>query len=240
MSKRLIDLKFRLLKKFFPTFITSELYIEYLTQLGVHVGKGTVIFDSSTVTIDASRPLLMHIGEYCKITQGVVLLAHDYSRSVLRRAYGEIIGEAKKTFIGNNVFIGMNSIVLMGTEIGDNCIIGAGSVCTGKYPANSVIAGNPAKVIINLDDYYKKRKSLYVNEAQNYARLFYEKNGVKPTIKEMGAFFPIFLERSIEKLKENNIFTNLSGDNQDEIIRDFLNSEPVYSNYNEFLKDVFG
>ena len=49
--------------------------------------------------------------------------------------------------IGDNVFIGMNSIILKGTVIGNNCVIGAGSVVHGKFEDNCVIAGNPAKVI---------------------------------------------------------------------------------------------
>ncbi len=53
----------------------------------------------------------------------------------------------KPVKIGNNVFIGMNSIILKGTTIGDNCVVGAGSVVHGTFGDNCVIAGNPAKVI---------------------------------------------------------------------------------------------
>lgn len=49
--------------------------------------------------------------------------------------------------IGDNCFIGGNSIILKGTTIGNNCVIGAGSVVHGYFPDNSIIAGNPAKVI---------------------------------------------------------------------------------------------
>ena len=52
--------------------------------------------------------------------------------------------------IGNNVFIGMNTIILKGTQIGNNCVVGAGSVVHGKFEDNCVIAGNPAKVIKKL------------------------------------------------------------------------------------------
>lgn len=49
--------------------------------------------------------------------------------------------------IGENVFIGCNCIILKGTVIGDNCVVGAGSVVHGTFEPDSVIAGNPAKVI---------------------------------------------------------------------------------------------
>jgi serine acetyltransferase len=49
--------------------------------------------------------------------------------------------------IRNNVFIGINCIILSNTSIGDNCIVGAGSVVRGHFPENSIIAGNPAQVI---------------------------------------------------------------------------------------------
>lgn len=56
----------------------------------------------------------------------------------------------KPITIGKNCFIGCNAIILKGTELGDGCVVGAGAVVSGKFPANSVIVGNPAKVIRTL------------------------------------------------------------------------------------------
>lgn len=155
---------------------------------------------------------------------------------MLRRAYGEIVGEARKTLIGDNVFIGMNSIILMGSSIGNNVIVGAGSVVSGKIPDNTVVAGNPAKVICKLDDYYHKRKSKTIDESFEYFWSFYSKYNRYPTISEMGPFFPIFLERDKKALIENNVFTNLSGDCENEIISQFMSTEAIYANYDEYIK----
>jgi len=54
---------------------------------------------------------------------------------------------AKPITIGNNVWIGGNVVVLPGVTIGDNCVIGAGSVVNRNIPANTLAAGNPCKVI---------------------------------------------------------------------------------------------
>lgn len=53
--------------------------------------------------------------------------------------------------IGKNVFIGMNSLIVKGTIIGDNSVVGAGAVVHGEFPANCVIAGNPAMIVKYLD-----------------------------------------------------------------------------------------
>ena len=57
---------------------------------------------------------------------------------------------AKEISIGKNCFIGCNSIILKGTVLGDGCVVGAGAVVTGCFEANSVIAGNPAKIVKHL------------------------------------------------------------------------------------------
>lgn len=54
---------------------------------------------------------------------------------------------AKPVVIGNNVWLGENVIVLPGVTLGDNCIIGAGSVVTKSIPANSIAVGNPCLVV---------------------------------------------------------------------------------------------
>lgn len=64
--------------------------------------------------------------------------------------------------IGNNCWIGANSVICPGVTIGDNTVIGAGSVVTKDIPANVVAAGNPCKVIREIDErdlkyYYRDR-----------------------------------------------------------------------------------
>ena len=237
-----MDLKYffiRLKSKLVPTSLKSDEFCYLLRREGIEIAKGTTFFNSSSITVDTQRPWMLKIGEYCKITSGVVILQHDYSRSVLRRVYGEIISEAGKTTIGNNVFIGMNSIILMGSTVGNNTIIGAGSVVNGTIPDNCVAAGNPAKVICTLEEYYQKRKNRYVDEAKACAQEFRKEYQRIPTITDMGAFFPIYLERDPDKIREHRLKINLSGDDEQEILDDFLKSKPVYASYDEFIKDAF-
>ena len=59
--------------------------------------------------------------------------------------------KSKPITIGKNVFIGARSIVLKGVAIGDGAVVGAGSVVTKDVPANTIVAGNPARVIKTID-----------------------------------------------------------------------------------------
>lgn len=232
LKERIFSLRLR----YYPSSISDEEFISHLHNIGVECGSHTKFFEINNIRLDTTRPWLLKIGDYCKITGGVIILTHDYSRSVLRRVYGEVIGEAKKTIIGDNCFIGMNSILLMGTVLGDNVIVGAGSVVHGNIPSNSVVAGNPARVICSLEEYYEKRKKLYIDEARECAISYKEKYGEYPSLKTMGAFFPIYLKRERFLLKKYDIFTRLSGDDEEEIIERWLQTEPIYNGYNDFLK----
>jgi acetyltransferase-like isoleucine patch superfamily enzyme len=94
--------------------------------------------------LDASGGL--EIGEGCDVSSGVQIYTHSsVLRCVSGRNFPEI--ERQNTLIGSKVFIGAGSIILMGTQIGDSCVIAAGSVVKGIIPSYSIVAGSPARII---------------------------------------------------------------------------------------------
>ena len=144
----------------------SDSYIDYLRKRGCRIGEGCQFYSPKTTVVDI-RTDFISIGKFTKITSGVVILAHDYSPSVLVHTHNEILlAGGKHTSIGDNCFIGVNSVILPGRSIGDNCIIGAGSVVTTDVPDNTVVAGNPAKIVMSIDEFYQSRKKNYLIDAK--------------------------------------------------------------------------
>ena len=101
----------------------------------------------SGVTLYARKGIT--IGDNCRIGANTKILDNDFHpvNPKKRLESSNTNMDVRPIVIGNNVFIGCNSIVLKGAEIGANTTIGAGSVVCGIIPANCVAAGNPAKVI---------------------------------------------------------------------------------------------
>jgi acetyltransferase-like isoleucine patch superfamily enzyme len=87
------------------------------------------------------------IGNNCVIAAGVNIIdANGHQVVSSNRTVGR--DDPKPIIIGNNVWIGLNAVILKGANIGNNCVISAGSVVGGgDYPQNSLIQGNPAKVV---------------------------------------------------------------------------------------------
>lgn len=113
----------------------------------IEIGENVGI---SGVTIYARKEI--KIGSHTRIGANTKLMDNDFHPvdPQLRLECSQDIA-TKPIIIGENVFIGCNSLVLKGVEIGDNTTIGAGSVVTKNIPANCIAAGNPAKVIKFLD-----------------------------------------------------------------------------------------
>jgi len=118
-----------------------------------------------------SEPYLISIGSNVTITQNVTFHTHDGAVGVFRKEYPGI-NIYGKVIVGDNVFIGSDSIFLPGVTVGNNVIIAAGSVVTKDVPENSVVGGVPAKVIKSLDEYKRAavKNAVYLKETDKLKR----------------------------------------------------------------------
>lgn len=139
-----IDLRNKIMKQLFKN-VGENVWIEpdFRCEFGknitigdnVYINFGCIILDCSEVTIGSHTLLGPNIGLY----------AANHSTDATERINGGCYG--KPIHIGNNVWLGGNVKVLQGVTIGDNTIIGAGSIVTKDIPDNVIAVGNPCKVI---------------------------------------------------------------------------------------------
>jgi maltose O-acetyltransferase len=117
-----------------------------LAAAGLRMGRD--VYLAPEVTIDPDFCWLVSIGDETTIAPGVRILAHDAST---KRHIG--YSRVGRVEIGRRVFVGADSLVLPGVTIGDDAIVGAGSVVQRDVAAGAVVAGNPARPLSNTDDY---------------------------------------------------------------------------------------
>ena len=217
----------------------SHTYIEYLRRLGIKIGDDCTIYVPSKTLIDEQYPWMITIGNHVRITEGVKILTHDYAWAVLKTETGAILGASGTVKIGDNVFIGMNTVITSNVEIGNNVIIGAGSVVTSSCNQNSVYAGVPAKRIMSVDEYYKKRERAQFDEAKKLAIEYFDRYGRKPEKEVFHEYFMLF--ETAEDAQRNNAFRN-----KIELCKNELNTieymsehKAMFSSYDEFIEKCF-
>lgn len=132
--------------------IRGEYTTEKLIAMGMKVGKNFGRLNG--VILDPSHCWLLEIGDNVTLAPRVHILCHDASTKQFLN-YTKI----GRVTIGNNVFIGAESVVLPGVTIGNNVIIGANSTVTHDIQDNMVYAGTPAKPICTLEEYLEKEKN---------------------------------------------------------------------------------
>lgn len=121
--------------------------IQMLRARGVTIGKNFKV--SPLSYIDMHKPGYIEIGNDVQITRYAMILSYDSSKFKYQDFFKE--DPYGKVRIGNNVYIGAQSIVMPGVCIGDNVIVGANSVVLNDVPSNCIVAGNPAKIIKKMD-----------------------------------------------------------------------------------------
>ena len=140
----------------------------------VHLGKNVQLIGPVHPNIWSSEPYLITIGDNTTISFDVVFITHCGETRVLRNLAKteeeKQIVIYKKIKVGANCFIGCRSIIMPGVNIGNNVIVGAGSIVTHDIPDNMVCAGSPAKVLCTIDEY----KAKHTNEFMYCVKLPYD------------------------------------------------------------------
>ena len=120
--------------------LTNVIPTYYRKCYKMDIGKNVVI--AKTAHLDTSvNPRGIHIGDNTWVLRNAMVLAHDHCRG--KNGKGALFD----TYVGRDCVIGVNSIILPGVNVGDCCVVAAGAVVTKDAPPNTVVAGNPAKVI---------------------------------------------------------------------------------------------
>lgn len=228
----------QLMKKFiYREKADSNSYVKFLRSQGAKIGERVNIYAPNKTLIDMTRPWLIDIGNDVQITEDVTILTHGYDWAVLKGVYGEVLGSSGGVKIGNNVFIGMKTTILKGVHIGNNVIIGANSLVNKDIPDNCVVAGNPAKVIMSLEQYYEKRKKAQLDEATELVQLYRERYGTEPDDKSLHEFFWLFCDGQDELPECWEHMQKLVG-NEGQTKKVFSKHKKMFVSKNDFLNYV--
>ena len=125
---------------------------QWARYIGVTIGNNNLIGKDHW----SSEPYLITVGSNCQLTN-CRIFTHGGAQPI-RDTYPNFDCFGKVT-IGDYVYIGSNALIMPGVTIGNNVLVAAGSVVTKSVPSRMVVAGNPARVICSIDDYYEHNKN---------------------------------------------------------------------------------
>jgi len=107
------------------------------------INIGNNVFTNNNIMLCAAN--YIEIGDDSLIGQNVTIMDHE-AHGIAPDKRREL-GEIGKVIIGKNVWLGNNVVILKNSEIGENTIVATGAVVSGKFPANVILGGVPAKII---------------------------------------------------------------------------------------------
>lgn len=124
------------------------------------------------VKIDYGHGYLVEIGNNTTLTN-CTILAHDASTQIYFKKT-----KIGKVVIGDRCFVGLGAIILPNVKIGNDCIIGAGCVVAKDIPNNSIVIGNPARIISNTQEFRKKHEK-YLKQKPVFDTYWKDKTGAQ-------------------------------------------------------------
>jgi len=110
----------------------------------IQIGENTTIEQAHIAATESNSKII--IGSDCMLSNEIQIRTGD-SHSIIDNISGKRINKAKNVVLKNHVWVGARAIILKGVTIDDNSIIGSAAVVTKNVPANTIVAGNPAKQI---------------------------------------------------------------------------------------------
>ena len=136
-------MKFRIvLMEFLSKIIQMIRFKKYQLQGYNNIAK-TVILESK-LRLDKVYPQGIYIGENTLIASGTTILTHEHVKRDNKNPRNPWV---TNTYIGRKCFVGIEVIIMPGIKIGDEVIIGAGTVVTKDIPSNSIVVGNPGRIL---------------------------------------------------------------------------------------------
>lgn len=219
----------------YPNKYNTEAYVKYLRTIGAKIGEGTRFIAPKLTSFDENRAEYISIGKNCCITK-CTIMAHDYSWYVFKQAYGDVLPDrGGRVTIGDNCFIGYESIILKDTIIGDNVIIAAGAVVKGEIPSNTVWGGIPARQICTLKELYDKRVATRIEDA--FYRYSVVNEHRSPSISDMGMFSVLFLARTEENYRKYIAGIEFNGVKDSDAIKEyFFSTPPIFDGFGAFVQ----
>ena len=118
---------------------------------GCHIGKEVYI--AQQCGLDNAYPELIFIEDYALVLGGATLLAHTSLRSCY---FGIIPNQAAPVVVKHHANISMNAVLLPGVTVGEYAIVSAGAIVSKNVEPYTIVQGNPAKEIVNIEPFVKK------------------------------------------------------------------------------------
>ena len=148
----------RKIKRLFSSEVDDTQTAEGLRRAGARIGENFYNFGN----VDYGHAYLFTAGDNVRLAPGCYIMLHDASTQ--HEFHKSRVGRVE---LGDNAFIGARALILPNVKIGSNCIIGAGCVVTRDIPDNSLVVGNPARIVGTYDEYIEKQRK-YINSENTF------------------------------------------------------------------------